>query len=507
MTNPEEDDSSDGIPFGDFFARLLNYRRFILQMTAAATVLAALGAGLYYLWQPTLWTSSLEFSPIFTGANQGFYPNKLLYASNDIVDPTVLDQVYDKNKVQDYCGRDEFRSGFVVEENSVDLQFLDLDYQARLADTRISAVDRERLQSEYRARRLTLPLQYKLTWIRPTGCRSLPQVLASKALVEVLQTWANDADQKRGVLKLRVAILTPDLLDTGNLDASSLLIRADLVRSALTRVIANVRDVELLSGAELIRLGTKSDSFAQVRARLEDLVQVHLEPLMAAAGRGLGSDAISWVEQSLEEATVEQRSAEDRASAYQMALREYSGMTGSPPASAGGAQRPQNSSDVQALTPQIDRTFIDRIADLSAANTTFRQEVTRDMVKAKVAAVDTASKVEHYKALLARLKGAGSGALPPAEVNRKLDAIVVEGKDQIKRFDDLYDEFSRVSLRSGAMMYRIERPTVTQTLRAFSQRSVVLFILSVLFISPVVLAIGCLIHYAIRRAATSRARA
>lgn len=498
MTNPEQAvPPKDEIQIGDFFAPLLNYRHLIWHATIAATALVVIISGGYYVVQPVQWSASIGFKPVFIGADAGEYPNKLKYSSTDIINPTILEQVYDKDHFQGLCPREEFRSGFVIVESSPELLFLDLEFQARLADTRLSVVDRDRAQSEYRARRLTTPVQYSLTWLRSDTCRNVPAMVANKALGDVLQTWAEDADLKRGVLKLRVAVLTPSVFDTGTIGEQSLLVRADLIRSALTRVIANIREVELLPGAELVRAATDRVSLAQMRARLEDLGQVHLDPLVAVAGRGLGNDAVRWVEESLAEATALQKAAEDRANAYQAALREYSGATTAP--TAAGAQRPQSSSDVQSLTPQIDRTFIDRIVDLSATNTKFRQELTTSMVQAKVAAVETASKVDHYKQLLTTLKTNAVSSLSQTDVERRLMAIVADAKEQVRQFNALYDEFSRVSLRSGPSMYRIERPAQVQVIRSFTSRSLLLLILAVFFGTPFVLAVGCLAHHAVRQ--------
>jgi hypothetical protein len=496
MTNPENDKASDEIQLGDFFVPLLRYRHLIWHATVAATALTILVGGLYFFWQPAPWSASLEFRPVFAGASIGQYPNRVPFSSTDVVDPTVLDQVYDENHVQGFCAREAFRSGFVVEESSAELQFLDLDYQARLADARLTQVDRDKVQNEYRARRQALPVQYRLTWLRPDACRSLPPGVAFKALTDVLQTWANDSDLKRGVLKLRVAMLTPAIFDFGKLNEQSLLIRADLIRSALTRLIDNVREVEALPGAETVRYGEEHLSFIQVRSRLEDLVHIHLDPLVAVAGRGLGTDSIQWVEQSLSEANVRQKTAEERATAYQTALREYSGVTAAP--STVGTQRSQTN-DVQTLTPQIDRTFIDRIVELSATNTTFRQELTRSMVAAKVLAADSASTVEHYKLLLASLKTGVNSSMTVAEVDRRLSAIVAEGTEQARQFNLLHNEFSRIALRSGPSMYRVEGPPVAQTLRSFTLRSLMFLVVAVLLVTPIVVALGALVHHAVRQ--------
>jgi len=495
MTKHDNPDGSDEIRLGDFFAPLLNYRHLIWHGTIAATALTILIGGIHYFRQPVRWSTSLEFRPIFKGADIGEYPNELKFASTDVVDPTVIDQVHTKNNIGEICSASDFRSGFVVEESSSGMRMLDLDYQARLSDTRLSNVERERLQGEYRARRQTMEVQYRLTWLRAAGCRELPAPVATKAVEEVLQTWANDSELKRGALKLRVAVLRPTVFDERSVGDTSFFVRADLVRAALLRVINNIGDVLRLPGAELIYVGTDDVSFAQVQARLQDLVEVHLDPLAALAGRGSGGEETRFVEQSLAQAIDRSTAADSRANAYQSALREYSGATVS--ASQAGAARQQNPTDVQALTPQIDSTFIDRIVELTAANTTFRQGLTRQMVDAKVTAIDSAARVAHYQQLLTAIKSNSRSLVTDAEISRRLAAVVATAKEQTQQFNALYDEFSRVALRPGPSMYRVERPPQVDALRSFAFRSLWLLVLAVAFGTPFALAIGCLAHHAL----------
>src|SRR3989442_11715243 len=122
MTVPDDKDRSDEIQIGDLFAPLLRYRRLIGFGTMAAALLTLAAGGSYFLWQPVSWSMSLEFKPVFMGADEGRYPNQLLFASSDVVNATILDQVYDKNHAQEFCAREDFRAGFSVLEYSTRLQ-------------------------------------------------------------------------------------------------------------------------------------------------------------------------------------------------------------------------------------------------------------------------------------------------------------------------------------------------------------------------------------------------
>lgn len=472
--NPDEDEF-----IGLYILRIAqaHARRLVLTAAAAATVVAVV-AGVYLIWgQPTVRSGTLQFRPTFAGASEGHYPNDLPFSPSDITAASVIDAVYDKNNIKEYCGREEFRPAIYVDQHSMAYAALDAEYEARLTDPALSAVQRAQLQQEYETRRSALPLGFRLVFLVPQACDELSEAAMSKVLVDVLSTWAEESEKRRGVLNVRVHVLTPNVLDVGLNDAPSRLIRADLIRTALRRLVENVREVEQQPGATLVRFGERKVSFAEVRVQFEDLIQARLEPLVIAAGRGMGRDSIGWVEQALTAARHEALAAEGRARAYLDALREYSGVAqtvdGPRP---GGVQG--GSSDVQSLTPQIDSTFIDRIIDMSAENIVFRQTMTRSMVAATVEAVDTRAKVSYYENLASAMQRSSSLSLSGEEVDVRLAGIVADGKALAAEFNGLYDEFSRVSLRPQAGLYQTEEPVRSAVERAFSPRDFVIAVMS-----------------------------
>ncbi len=486
-------EDGDEMSIGGLLRPLWGHRRFLVVTTLAMTALAILLSGILYFWLPARWTASLEFRPTFEGAAVGKYPNALPFAPSDVVDPSVLDQAFDGNKIQDFCARNDFRSAFFVEQGSAELQLIDLDYQSRLADTKLTTVDRQRILDEYLARRASAPVQYALTFIRPTACRTLPAAVALKMLDDVLLTWANDAESKRGVLKQRVRVLTPNVLDVAAVGKQSLFVRANLVWTNIDRVIRNIAEVEALPGAELIRFGEQRVSLAEVKARMEDLEHAHLESLMTSVGADRDRDSVRWVEDTLATATSQQQVAQNRARANLDALREYSGAVPQPNPARGESQRPQGAADVQSLTPQIDRTFIDRILEMAGPNTTFRQELTRAMVKASLDAVEYESVVNHYKQLLATLKSGGSGS-SAAELGSRLNEIVTEGKDLTRQFNGLYEEWSRTAFRAGPALYRTEKPGAVEVVRSFTLATYATTIALVFFVSLTLAVLGALVH-------------
>ena len=499
MSNPENLDAPDEFLLGDLFRPLVWYRKMIWQGTILLTLLTAIGGGFYFFLQPVRWTAFLDFKPVFGGAEDGQYPNGLAFSPTDIVDRAVVDAVFNKNQLEAYCSADTFRSGMVVQELSPRLQFLMLEFESLLSQSGLSTIERQRIQDEFVNRRSALPLEYRLTFVRPPECSSLPPLLVSKAMTEILETWANEAQAKRGVLTFKVSMLSPGIFDQPAARQGALLVRADLLRTAISRVILNIMAVEELPGAPLARGSDRQISLGEIRAELEDLRQARLDPLVAQAGRELGPQSLRWIEQSLQSATVTLKSAQERAEAYRMALREYSGSGMPVREMTASATEGSGANPLPALVPQIDRSFVDRIMDLSIPNTTFRQEITRKGIDASLDAAARATVVEHYRQLLAALKTPGSDQMSATEVSKTLDDIATQAKEATRRFNEIYLQFTTTALRPGPLMYRVEGPFGSTSIRPFTIANYGFLVLSVLLATPVALAVAFLVQYHLRR--------
>ena len=291
----------------------------------------------------------------------------------------------------------------------------------------------------------------------------------AKAVTDVLTTWADESETKRGVLNQRVDVLTPSMLDIGEGMESSRLLRADLLRTALLRIVANVGEVQEIPGAGLIRYGDTRLTFMEVRNKLVDLVRSRLEPLVATAGQSMAREALAWLTETVASAGREQVAAAGKATANREALQIYSGMTQTARTGVTSTTpRAAGASDVQTLSPQIDSTFIDRIVEMSAANTTFRQQLTTAMVDASVLAVEAEERASYYRSLRQAIRGTGGVQMAPAAIDARLEGIVTQGKELTRQFNELYLEFSRVSLRAAASMYQTEKPVTTEVSRDFT---------------------------------------
>jgi hypothetical protein len=400
-----------------------------------------------------------------------------------------LDLVFDANTVSEYCSREAFRGGFFVEQRSDQSAFLDAEYLGQLAEPRLSSIERQSIQAEYEAKRAALPVQFRLVFVKPRPCAAMPQVVVTKAMTDVLTTWASESETKRGVLNLQVEVLTPAVMDVGLSGEGSRLLRADLIRTALWRVVRNVEKVGEIPGAALVRLGSNKTTFAEIEDKVVDLVRSRLEPLVVSAGQSMGRESTIWITETVASAEREQNAAQGRADAFLAALREYSGAAQTAQASRATAPTGSQGSDVQTLSPQLDRTFIDRIVEMSEANTAFRRELTESMVEASIEAVSAQEQADYYRWLLQSLRAPSGTSLALADVDARMNHIVEQAKALIADFNSLYDEFSRVSLRAAASLYQREKPVTTEVSRDFTPLELLMLVMGT-FLVTLFLAFG-----------------
>jgi hypothetical protein len=109
--------------------------------------------------------------------------------------------------------------------------------------------------------------------------------------------------------------------------------------------------------------------------------------------------------------------------------------------------------------------------------------MTRLMVMANLDAVGHLGSVSHYRHLAESLRRSGPAALTQGEVNRRLAQIVTDGKELATQFNALYDEFSRVSFGSSALLYQVDQPVRAETQKPFSLRAYAMLVAATALLS------------------------
>lgn len=514
----EADRTYDEVSLRPYFETLWSYRRLIAASVVGAATFYLVGVLLVFLVSPTERLSSVPFRLLFDGAEKGEYPNGTLFSTSEIVAGPVLTEVFKVNDLQRFGKYEDFKDSVFVLQSNLDLDLLGYEFQARLADTRLSPVDRARIEEEFRRKREALvdPV-YSLNMRRHERLSTMPRDLANKVLLDVLAIWAKQADERKGATKYNVDVLSPGILQREMLDQEDYLVAIDIMRAKTARVLATLGEIDKLPGAKALRVGEDRVSVAEVRAGLEDVVRFKLEPLMGlirSEGITKNSRALSlYATNQLFQLRQEQLESAARVQALQASVREFSTQGGLSGGDTGTVASRPGGSPGGTITPQLDQSFLDRLMNLSIAKDEFeyRREITDRVITESDVVASKAREAAYYEDLARELRASSGRSVGSAEMVAIIKTRSAQAFDEIVRGIEqtalIYKELSALNLNPSSTVFAVTGPFTQQTLRSLTLRTVGLYLVLILMLTITLVPIGCLIHHAIkvRRAAAAAA--
>ena len=195
----QPDQSTDEVVSLRPLVHLVKRYRFVIVSSIAGALI--FGAGLLLVLAivlPAETTGSIQFRLLFDGAADGRYPNGTSFSPAEIVATPVLSDVYAANDLQRFGKYQAFKESMAVLRSSLAQDMLASAYQARLADTKLTPVDRARIEDEFRKKReaITDPV-YSLTIRRNERLRVMPPDLMEKILNDTLLDGPNRPTSSR----------------------------------------------------------------------------------------------------------------------------------------------------------------------------------------------------------------------------------------------------------------------------------------------------------------------
>ncbi len=506
------------------FRTLWSYRRMIVAGVAGVTGTALVLLVTLAAAQRTERIGSLAFRLVFEGAERSTYPNGLPFSAAEIVAAPVLQEVYEKNELSRFGQYEAFKDGVFVLQANEALQLLTFEYQAKLSEPRLTAADRARLEEEFRRKAESLrDPQFSINLRRSERFKTMPNALMEKVLTGVLNTWAEQAAERRGALKYNVPSLSRNILSPTAISSEDYIVGIDIVRSKIERILRNMDLIAELPGSELVRVGKERMSLAEVRASLEDIVRFDLQPLDGfIRSNGLSKDPrtlSTYFENQLFQIKLDRQQAATRVQRLQESLREYvlqrsSVMVGEGQGAGAAGSVPQ-AGGTPTMIPQFSESFLDRLVEMATQNSDveYRQKLIDRIIRESLAATVLDKEQGYYEDLnrsVRQLSGNGlSGAARQTaieSVNKRLSAAMDEVLVSVDRVGAIYEEVSKLNLNPSTLLYTKTRPFSVTTISAVTIRTVSTFTLLAFLLSLVFVPVACLVHHYFLREIIGRLR-
>lgn len=469
--------SPDGIALGPILVGLWAARARIAVLALTGLIVVWALAAIVFLFRPVRQENTLAFQLNFEGVVNGTYPDGSRFSPSDIVNTTVLQEVYRRNALNRFIEFEDFNDAIAVTAANPELDRLRREYGDRLQDRRLTPADKRKLEDEY-ADRAALLQNGKFTLVldldRPF--ERWPENLAGKVLDDTLSVWAGQS-RDRGVFKFDLNTFSDKILDDLDPETDDYPMLLDRMRVSIERILLNLEDLEKIPGARLIRVGENHLSLGEVKLMLQDDVKYRLKMIEAPVyASGLYRDptlAAAYVREQLARLQRETDAVQSRISSARQALKDYEasrlGVT---------SVRGEKSDTFAAPAASIGDSFIDRVLDLStrATDTSFRQGLVRSILALNDALANLANEREVYvnmQASLARQRAAGSpvGADVEPWVAGQTKTLMQSVRRELDYVRLLHAAIAERNLQPS-MAYTVPDPVLQNSIASLSLRAI-----------------------------------
>ena len=246
-------DEGDVISLAPLWELIRKYHRWL---EVGLGILLVVGVGLLgalWLVLPKQSRATMDVSFVFPDASSAFYPNKLPFHPEDLLDNILLRRNFQINQVDRWMIYDDFKSSFSLRQTGQELLALGREFQGKLDDRKLTPAERQKLEEEFRSKLVKIPnTTYQIIWNQKgRSAQLIPTAEIEKILADIPRLWAQEFVEKKKVL-LNSTQIPGKMVASSNLDESSFLLTelTDRVRA----LVVGLNEIKKLPGIYLASL-------------------------------------------------------------------------------------------------------------------------------------------------------------------------------------------------------------------------------------------------------------
>ena len=185
-------DEGDVISLSPLWELICKYHRWL---EVGLGILLVVGVGLLgalWLVLPKQSRATMDVSFVFPDASSAFYPNKLPFHPEDLLENVLLRRNFQINQVNRWMIYDDFKSSFSLRQAGQELLALGREFQGKLDDRKLTPVERQKLEEEFRSKLVKIPnTTYQIIWNQKgRSAQLIPTAEIEKILADIPRLWA-----------------------------------------------------------------------------------------------------------------------------------------------------------------------------------------------------------------------------------------------------------------------------------------------------------------------------
>ena len=474
--------AGDGVVYDEGSIDLMGFVMRHRSLFVLSTVIAALmTVGAYAITQalPGSTVASYQVTLAFKGAAQGQYPNKAPFSPQDLIGTDVLEPIWRAQGLQERIELSELARAVTISRSSRDLSMLQSEYGQKLANTKLTAAERQELEAEFKA---------KLEALAQTGftitcaAAELSPSETERLVVAIPAEWAR-LSEAGGVTAYEFPLpqakdlrTSAEALAKSDTEVSASILHAELLRDFVESVSSTIGTMMTVQGSELATASggeTLIDLRQKVLALQRNLIMPAYIDTMAAAQEKSSADfvSITGVRRRMLEAALAE--SEQRSEVLHDALSQLSSEPRDLRVDGGGGV-PSREGGVLA---NVDGSFIDRVIEqaVKSRDVEYRRELSERTVEADLEVVEQKARVEFETWLLKAIderRSAATAAQPAAaSTTERLVSLSNQIADLADRTREILGAVSKRNLNPASVLYKGDIAPVVSTERPVSTRN------------------------------------
>ena len=474
--------AGDGVVYDEGSIDLMGFVMRHRSLFLLSTIIAALvTVGGYAIMQalPGSTVASYQITLTFKGAAQGQYPNKAPFSPQDLIGTDVLEPIWKAQGLQERIELSELARAVTISRSSRDLSMLQSEYGQKLANTKLTAAERQELEAEFNS---------KLEALAQTGftitcaAAELSPSETERLVVAIPAEWAR-LSEAGGVTAYEFPLpqakdlrTSAEALSKSDTEVSASILHAELLRDFVESVSSTIGTMMTVQGSELATASggeTLIDLRQKVLALQRNLIMPAYIDTMAAAQEKSSADfvSITGVRRRMLEAALAE--SEQRSEVLHNALSQLSSEQRDLRVDGGGGV-PSREGGVLA---NVDGSFIDRVIEqaVKSRDVEYRRELSERTVEADLEVVEQKARVEFETWLLKAIderRSAATAAQPAAaSTTGRLVSLSNQIADLADRTREILGAVSKRNLNPASVLYKGDIAPVVSTERPVSTRN------------------------------------
>ena len=474
----------DGVVYDEGSIDLMGFVARHRSLFMLSTIIAALlTVGGYAITQalPGTTVASYEITLSFKGAAQGQYPNKSPFSPQDLIGTNVLEPIWKAQGLEERIELADLARAVTISRSSRDLSMLQSEYAQKLANTKLTAAERQVLEGEFKSK---LDALAQTDFTITCAAVQLSPGDAERFVLAVPAEWARLSEAANSTLYALVLPKASDLeaavdrVRQGKEDIAAWILFAETLRDLADRLLNSMEVLQQIAGSEL-----QTASSGQMLVDLQQqLTLLHRNLLMPAY-----VDVMTFAQQkdpSAYRAITEFRrkileSKEADARARSEVLHNALRQLGSDREVVRNDPSSRDAPGEGEIMANVDGTFIDRMIQQAVQNrdVDYRRSLSMQAIEADLQLIDDEARLNFQiwidEVINGRENDDGHNQTRLAESTERMVSLSNQIADLADRTREILGAVSKRNLNPTSVLYQGDIAPVVMTERLVSTRTTV----------------------------------